>query len=112
MRLRYKSDKGWADIADGVRWTAEDDPGSCGHADSPRLASEAVPGNTFSGVTINRKQVDDDDFHKMKDKLINGFCDNLTTQFGNLVEGASKAAATMFDLRNWPEGITDLAGRC
>ncbi|KAL7399539.1 hypothetical protein ABVT39_026153 [Epinephelus coioides] len=35
------------------------------------------PGNTFSGVKLNRKQVDDDDFHKVKDKLINGFCDNL-----------------------------------
>ncbi|XP_049917955.1 uncharacterized protein LOC126400971 [Epinephelus moara] len=45
------------------------------------------PGNTFSGVKLNRKQVDDDDFHKVKDKLINGFCDNLTTWFGNLDEG-------------------------
>ncbi|XP_049908699.1 uncharacterized protein LOC126395337 [Epinephelus moara] len=67
------------------------------------------PGNTFSGVKLNRKQVDDDDFHKVKDKLINGFCDNLTTRFGNLDEGVLKAAATMFDLSNWPEDITDLA---
>ncbi|XP_049441442.1 uncharacterized protein LOC125894224 [Epinephelus fuscoguttatus] len=55
------------------------------------------PGNTFSGVKLNRKQVDDDDFHKVKDKLINGFCDNLTTWFGNLDEGVLKAAATMFE---------------
>ncbi|KAL7401853.1 hypothetical protein ABVT39_005399 [Epinephelus coioides] len=65
-------------------------------------------GNTFSGVKLNRKQVDDD-FHKVKDKLINGFCDNLTTRFGNLDEGVLKAAATMYDLSNWPEDITDLA---
>ncbi|XP_078028255.1 uncharacterized protein LOC144464615 [Epinephelus lanceolatus] len=67
------------------------------------------PGNTFSGVKLNRKQVDDDDFHKVKDKLINGFCDNLTTQLGNLDMGVLKATATMFDLSNWPEDITDLA---
>ncbi|KAL7406183.1 hypothetical protein ABVT39_014711 [Epinephelus coioides] len=71
---------------------------------------EPFPGNSFSGVKLNRKQVDDDDdFHKVKDKLINGFCDNLTTRFGNLDEGVLKAAATMFDLSSWPEGITDLA---
>ncbi|KAL7379613.1 hypothetical protein ABVT39_002406 [Epinephelus coioides] len=58
---------------------------------------------------LNRKQVDDDDFHKVKDKPINGFCDNLTTRFGNLDEGVLKATATMFDLSNWPEDITDLA---
>ncbi|KAL7385320.1 hypothetical protein ABVT39_019286 [Epinephelus coioides] len=67
------------------------------------------PGNTISGVKLNRKQVDDDDFHKVKDKLINGFCDNLTTRFGNLDEGVLKAAATMFDLSHWPKGIIDLA---
>ncbi|KAL7404221.1 hypothetical protein ABVT39_011654 [Epinephelus coioides] len=67
------------------------------------------PGNTFSGVKLNRKPVDDDDFHKVKDKLINGFCDKLTTWLGNLDEGVLKAAATMFDLSNWPEDITNLA---
>ncbi|KAL7408482.1 hypothetical protein ABVT39_024109 [Epinephelus coioides] len=67
------------------------------------------PGNTLSGVILNRKQVGDDDFHKVKEKLINGFCDNLTTWFGNLDMGVLKAAATMFDLSNWPEDITDLA---
>ncbi|KAL7379573.1 hypothetical protein ABVT39_001476 [Epinephelus coioides] len=64
------------------------------------------PGNTFSGVKLNRKQVDDDDFHKVKDKLINGFCDNFTTRFGNLDEGVLKATATMFDLSNWPKSLT------
>ncbi|XP_078031836.1 uncharacterized protein LOC144467324 [Epinephelus lanceolatus] len=68
-----------------------------------------LPGNTFSGVKLNRKQVGDDDFHKVKDKLINVFCNNLTMLFGNLDEGVLKAAATMFDLSNWPEDITDLA---
>ncbi|KAL7374979.1 hypothetical protein ABVT39_010012 [Epinephelus coioides] len=66
------------------------------------------PRNTLSGVRLNRKQVDNDDFHKVKDKLINGFCNNLTTRFGNLDMGVLKAAATMFDLSNWPEDITDL----
>ncbi|XP_078027129.1 uncharacterized protein LOC117252458 [Epinephelus lanceolatus] len=58
------------------------------------------PGNTFSGVKLSRKQVDDDDFHKVKYKLINGFCDNLTMRFVNLDMGVLKAAATMFDLSN------------
>ncbi|KAL7400671.1 hypothetical protein ABVT39_015830 [Epinephelus coioides] len=70
---------------------------------------EPFPGNTLSGVKLNRKQVDDDDFQRVKDKLINDLCDNLTTQFGSLDEGVLKAAATMFDLSNWPEDITDLA---
>ncbi|KAL7393273.1 hypothetical protein ABVT39_008748 [Epinephelus coioides] len=59
------------------------------------------PAKTFSGVKLNRKQVDDDNFHKVKDKLINGFCDNLTMRFGNLDEGVLKAATTMYDLSNW-----------
>ncbi|KAL7402365.1 hypothetical protein ABVT39_013893 [Epinephelus coioides] len=53
------------------------------------------------------KLVDDDDFHKVE--AINGFCDSLIMRFGNLDEGVLNAAATMFDLSNWPEDITDLA---
>ncbi|KAJ4946760.1 hypothetical protein JOQ06_008806 [Pogonophryne albipinna] len=67
------------------------------------------PGNMYSGVQLDRKQVDDDNLHKVKEKLINGFCDYVTTQFGSLDDGVFKAAATMFDLSNWPEDITDLA---
>ncbi|KAI4828825.1 hypothetical protein KUCAC02_022897 [Chaenocephalus aceratus] len=39
------------------------------------------PGNN-SGVELDRKQVDDDNLHKVKEKLINGFCDYVTTRFG------------------------------
>nr|XP_033948165.1 zinc finger protein 862-like [Pseudochaenichthys georgianus] len=67
------------------------------------------PGNMYSGVQLDRKQVDDDNLHKVKEKLINGFCDYVNTRFGSLDDGVFKAAATMFDLSNWPEDITDLA---
>ncbi|KAG5273475.1 hypothetical protein AALO_G00151720 [Alosa alosa] len=40
------------------------------------------PGNTFSTVQLNRKRVDDDDFDKVKHKLINALCDYVTTRFG------------------------------
>lgn len=53
--------------------------------------------------------MDDDNLHKVKEKRINGFCDYVTTRFGSLDDGVFKAAATMFDLSNWPEDITDLA---
>ncbi|KAI4830134.1 hypothetical protein KUCAC02_001787, partial [Chaenocephalus aceratus] len=37
------------------------------------------PGNMYSGIELDRKQVDDDNLHKLKEKLINGFCDYVTT---------------------------------
>lgn len=67
------------------------------------------PGNTYSDVQLNRKQVDDDNFHRVKKKLIDAFCDYVTTRFGSLNEGVFKAAATLFDPCNWPEDLTDLA---
>ena len=67
------------------------------------------PGNTYCGVQLNRKQVDDDNFNKVREQLVDGFCEYVTKRYGSLEDGVFKAAAIMFDLSNWPEDITDLA---